>query len=231
MQDDLDALKTKLEEKIGYQFQNRALLLKAITHSSTGEDLNYERLEFLGDRVLGLVMAQMLFESFKGENEGGLAKRHAALVQGKTLAKIAEANNLGEFVILSQSERDSGGAQNENILADVMEALLGAVFLDGGLDPAARLIRDFWGDSIHTMTEIPLDPKTELQEWVQARGLPLPVYDIVDKAGPDHAPTFYVEVIIEGFNPLKGQGSSRREAEKKAAKEAIKHIGMTGSDD
>jgi len=187
-------------------------------------DKNYERLEFLGDRVLGLVMARILFEAFPDEAEGDLAKRHSALVQGRTLSLIAVEKNLGEAIIMSDSERNSGGAENENILADVMEGLLGAVFLDGGLEPADKIIRSWWGDKIHTMDKAPQDPKTALQEWVQARGLPLPTYEIIDREGPDHAPVFSIQVEVLERSPVVATGSSRREAEKKAAEIMLKQL-------
>ena len=213
-----------LEQKIGYRFRDRDLLIRALTHSSTADSDNYERLEFLGDRVLGLVMAAALFETFPGEKEGGLAKRHAVLVQGKTLASIATAHGLGEYMILSHSERSSGGGQKETLLADVMESLMGAVYLDGGLDPAKQMILDLWGDNIRTLDHAPQDPKTELQEWVQARGLPLPDYRIASRSGPDHAPVFTIEVAVEGHDPICAEGPSRRQAEKTVACIMLRHL-------
>jgi ribonuclease-3 len=213
-----------LEEKIGYRFKDRKLLDRAMTHSSTGEKHNYERLEFLGDRVLGLVVAHMLHEAFPEESEGGLAKRHSALVQGRTLAQIAAMNALGDHVIMAPSEREAGGAENENILSDALEALLGAVYIDGGLEPAAALIKKFWGNNIHTLTDAPQDPKTELQEWVQARSLPLPEYEIVSQTGPDHAPVFIIELRIQGEEPVRAEGPSRRQAEKTAARVMLRNL-------
>lgn len=206
-----------LQETIGYRFQSTEYIERALTHASTGRAKNYERLEFLGDRVLGLVIAHILWSSFPEENEGGLAKRHAALVQGKMLADIAQTIHLGDFMILSDSERAAGGAENENILADGLESLLGAMYLDGGIAACTNFIQRFWKDKIHTMTEPPQDPKTELQEWAQKRSLPLPVYELESKEGPDHAPTFRIGVRIEGFSPAVATGLSRRKAEKEAA--------------
>lgn len=211
-----------LESKLGYVFQDKKWVIKATTHSSTGNAKNYERLEFVGDRVLGLVMAEILFETFPDESEGGLAKRHSALVQGRTLADIAIGINLGEDIILSDAEREAGGAENENILADVMEALLAALYLDGGLDVAKKVITQLWGDRVHTLKKAPQDPKTGLQEWVQARALPLPEYEVIERSGPDHAPLFTVQVTVEGFQEGVGEGSSRRQAEKEAAKAMLK---------
>ena len=212
----------KLEDIIGYTFQKEHYLERALTHSSTNDDYNYQRLEFLGDRVLGLVVSHALFEEFRGENEGGLAKRHTALVQGETIAIIGQAHKLGDFIILSDSERDAGGQMNENIIADVVEALLGAIYLDGGYEAAQKVVLKLWGDNIKTLETAPQDPKTELQEWVQARGLPLPDYNIIDKSGPDHAPVFIVELVVEGFNPIQAEGSSRRQTEKTVARKMLK---------
>ena len=206
-----------IEAKLGYRFQNPALVEQALTHSSKSGNANNERLEFLGDRVLNLVVAEALYNHFPDEPEGNLAKRHSALVQGHMLAVIASMIKLGDDIILSDSERHSGGADNENILSDAMEALLGAVFLDGGIDPARKIILHLWGDNIYNLTQVNQDPKTELQEWVQARALPLPEYEIVDRSGPDHAPVFVIEVRVEGHAPLRAEGNSRRAAEKKAA--------------
>ena len=203
-----------LESRLGYTYKNRAFLEQALTHSSRSGTQNNERIEFLGDRVLNLVMAENLFHRFPEESEGSLAKRHSALVQGRMLAIIGGIVGLGAFLNLSEAERQSGGAENENILSDAMEATLGSIFLDGGLDAAREVILGLWGDNIVTLTEAHQDPKTELQEWVQARGLPLPEYEIVSKSGPDHAPRFEIEVRVKGCDPVVAEGSSRRHGEK-----------------
>lgn len=212
-----DALLAGFEARFGHRFANAENLQLALTHSSTGASRNYERLEFLGDRVLGLVMAELLYDVFPDEVEGDLARRHAALVSGETLAVIAEQINLGEVLKLSHGERAGGGAKNENILADVMEALIGAVYLDAGLPPCKPVIAALWQNVLHTMKEPPRDPKTGLQEWAQGRGLPLPKYEMVSRTGPDHAPVFTIAVMVEGFEPLSAEGPSRRAAEKSAA--------------
>lgn len=214
----------KIEEILGYQFNDRHLLERALTHSSTGEDYSYQRLEFLGDRVVGLVIAEALFTKFKLENEGGLAKRHTALVQGTTLAIIGQAHGLNEFIIFSASEKEAGGHQNENIISDVVESLLGALFLDGGYDVVRDTILRLWGDNIETLIKAPQDPKTELQEWAQARGLPLPVYQIVSREGPDHAPIFTISLTVQGIDPILQEGPSRRAAEKSAARKMVKTL-------
>lgn len=211
----------ELESRLGYTFKDRALLEQALTHSSKSASANNERLEFLGDRVLNLVMAEALYKTFPDESEGNLAKRHSALVQGRMLAVVGGTIGLGEFLNLSDSERQSGGAENDNILSDAMEATLGAVFLDGGLEPARVTIIRLWGNNIATLTAAHHDPKTELQEWVQARGLPLPEYAVLNKSGPDHAPLFEIEVRVRGYDPVPAEGPSRRQAEKTAARKML----------
>lgn len=212
---------SQLEEIIGYKFKDQHLLERALTHSSTNDDYNYQRLEFLGDRVLGLVMAHALFVEFRSENEGGLAKRHTALVQGQTCTVVGQAHHVGEFIILSESEREAGGNLNENIIGDVVEALLGAIYIDGGYEVAQKVVLKLWGDNILTLKEAPQDPKTELQEWVQARGLALPEYEIIEKTGPDHAPSFVLQVNIEGEKSIAAEGTSRRQAEKAVAQKML----------
>lgn len=213
-----------IQECLDYTFNNKELLERALTHSSTGSATNYERLEFLGDRVVGLVIAHILWETFTDEAEGDLAKRHAALVQGKMLAKVARLMNLGKAMQLSDAERAAGGAENDNILADGVEGVIGALYVDGGLDPCAKAIKRLWGNSIHIMKAPPQDPKTALQEWAQARTLPLPVYELVGKEGPDHAPTFEIKVTVEGYPPWACKGTSRRNAEKEAAAMLLAHL-------
>jgi ribonuclease-3 len=213
-----------LENKINHSFSDKTFIERALTHSSAGMKYNYERLEFLGDRVLGLTMAHLLFKTFPKEREGDMAKRHAALVQGKTLAIVANKINLGELMVFSEAERAAGGAQNANILADGLEGMLGALYLDAGLDKCAQIIEELWGDLITTMNKPPQDPKTALQEWAQARALTLPQYELVGKEGPDHAPVFEVRVSVEGYPAWKTTGSSRRKAEKDAAAMLLAHL-------
>jgi ribonuclease-3 len=212
------------QERFGHHFKNKDYLALALTHASVGADHNYERLEFLGDRVLGLVMAELLYDVFPDEAEGDLAKRHAALVSGETLGLLAETINLGDYLRLSEGERVGGGAKNENILADVMEALIGAVYLDAGIDLCKPVIAALWKDVLHMMKTPPRDPKTGLQEWAQARGLPLPRYEVTGRTGPDHAPQFIITVTVEGLPPVNGEGSSRRVAEKAAATALLNKI-------
>lgn len=204
------------QDRISYQFIDRDLLVRAMTHSSAGTD-HYERLEFLGDRVLSLVMADILFHAFPNESEGGIAKRHAALVSGDTLAEIALEILIQDVVRVPEKERSLGATLQGNLLSDALEALIGAVYLDSGLEACRKLIARLWDQRPHTMTAPPPDPKTELQEWAQARGLPVPVYEISKREGPDHAPAFEVTASVDGWPSVIGKGSSKRSAEKRAA--------------
>lgn len=206
-----------LEKAAGYTFKNQDLLRRALTHASTGEDGNYERLEFLGDRVLGLIIAELLFARFPEESEGDLAKRQAALVQGEWLAVVAGDIGLGGYILMSEAEAQSGGGENENRLADVFEALIGAIYLDGGLVPCRALITRLWDGRMDAMKAPPQHPKTALQEWAQGLGLPLPVYKIVEQSGPDHAPVFIVELSVKGFDSVRSEGRTRQAAERAAA--------------
>ncbi len=217
----------QLEKEITHDFANKDILKCALTHSSTGLENNYERLEFLGDRVLGLSIAELLYERFPDEAEGDLAKRLAALVQGKQLAHIARKINLGDYIDFSDAERSAGGAENDNILADVFESVLGALYLDTGYEKCRELIERLWEDSFYDMKAPPQHPKTALQEWAQGKSLPLPEYKIVKQAGPDHAPVFDVRLNVRGHTAVVAQGDSRQEAEKQAALEFLKKIGHT----
>lgn len=206
-----------LQDALGYTFRDSALLASALTHASTGGQ-NYERLEFLGDRVLGLVVAETLYEKFPGEAEGDLAKRLAALVRGELLAKIASRINLGAYLNFSMAERNAGGGTNENILADALEAVIGAMYLDGGFEPCRKLILALWDGHFEDMKTPPMHPKTAVQEWAQGRGLPLPEYKIAGQSGPDHAPVFAVTLSVQGYDDVTAEGRTRQAAEKEAAR-------------
>lgn len=213
-----------LQDRLGWRFAVAERLEKALTHSSVGGTYNYERLEFLGDRVVGLALADTLFRLFPDENEGDMAKRHAALVQGKTLAKIAREIDLGAVLQLSDAERAAGGADNDNILADGLEALIGALYLDAGFTVCQRAIERLWGERVQVMRRPPQDPKTALQEWAQARGLALPHYELAGRSGPDHAPLFEMRVTVGPYPPWTARGPSRRAAEKLAAGMLLAHL-------
>ena len=219
----------QLENRIGHTFTDKTLLKTALTHSSTGADANYERLEFLGDRVLGLVIAELLYARFPNEKEGDLARRLAALVQGTFLAKRSIELELGQHILFSEGEAQAGGAENEHILADVFESLIGALYLDAGFEKCQSLIHTLWENNLEVMKEPPLHPKTRIQEWAQSLGLALPSYEIVEQTGPDHAPIFKVVVNVNGYEGAEAEGRSRQIAEKEAAREFLKKHGVIKS--
>ena len=210
---------------LGHDFARPELLAEALTHRSALDrrpDLKAafpngnERLEFLGDRVLSLAVADLLLRRFPHEREGDLARRYSALVQAQTLAEIAQAIDLGHDMRLGDSEAQSG-AVRPTILADGLEAVLGAIFLDAGFAASAACVERLWGERLSAMLAAPRDAKTTLQEWAQARGLEPPDYVETERTGPDHAPQFTISVRIEGFTPLSASGSSKKLAEHKAA--------------
>lgn len=215
-----------LEGRLQYHFKDRAGLLRALTHRSAvpGDQVaheSYQRHEFLGDRVLALVVAEMLFTTYPREEEGDLARRLNQLVRRETCAEVATELDLGSVLRLGAGERQSGGRRKEAILGDVAEAVIAAIYLDGGFDAAKDFVLRNWKPRMESLTGPLRDSKTLLQEWAQGRGQGLPVYAIVDRSGPDHAPTFRVVVTIDGETAGEGQGKSRRDAEQAAATEAL----------
>lgn len=212
----------RLSDRLGYRFAAPQLLRQALTHSSAAgqqhaEVVSYERLEFLGDRVLGLIVADMLLERFPDEPEGALARRHAFLVSREALAEVARELGLGEFLHVSKGEADGGGRDNPTMLADVCEAVIGALYRDSGLDAARALVVALWEPLVRQDRKPPQDSKTALQEWAQGRGLPLPSYTVVARSGPPHDPQFTVEAVVDGYAGAQGQGRSKRLAEQQAA--------------
>jgi ribonuclease III len=213
---------TVLEERIGYRFKDGALLDCALTHisalkGSRNRAGSYQRLEFLGDHVLGLVISDVLFRAFPKADEGELSRRLADLVRKETCAEIAVTIELGAAIKLGSSEANAGGRKRPAILADVCEALIGAVYLDGGYPAADGLVERLWQVRIQAKAQPVRDSKTVLQEWAQARGLPTPVYREVARIGPDHSPVFCVAVQLPNFAPTEGSGRSKRAAEQAAA--------------
>jgi ribonuclease-3 len=215
-----------LAGKIGHTFERVELAAEALTHRGALDRQSAlkaafphgnERLEFLGDRVLSLAVADLLLRLFPHEPEGELARRHAALVRAETLVEIAAAIGLGPYIRLGDSERAQGSTVRPTILADALEALLGAVFLDAGFAASAVCVQRLWGERLTSLAAAPRDPKTALQEWAQARRLPLPAYREVGRDGPPHAPLFVVDVAIKGHEPAQARGGSKREAERLAA--------------
>ncbi|WP_088343178.1 MULTISPECIES: ribonuclease III [Rhodomicrobium] len=221
----------KLQERIGYQFRNKMLLNTALTHSSAAYGHkgvpDYERLEFLGDRVLGLAVAEHLFQTDTDAPEGQLARRYNKLVNKDSCAEVAEHLDLGAYIKMGDSEALAGGRKKRKILADACEALLGAIYLDGGWEPVKGVIVSFWASRATDILAVPLDAKTTLQEWVQGRGeTRLPRYVKIASAGPDHAPSFIYEVKVEGLEPARGTGSSRQRAEQAAAQTLLLREGV-----
>ncbi len=208
-----------LEERIGHVFADRELLDRALTHVSLAEARhNYQRLEFLGDRVLGLAVAELLTHAFPDAREGELSRRLAELVRRETCVEVARDWRVGAALRLGPGERMTGGADKAAILGDVCEAIIGAVFLDGGWDAARDLVDRFWSERIDSQPRRLADPKTELQEWAQARGLPPPTYRQTGRSGPEHQPSFTLAVEVQGFAPCEGaRAPSKKLAERAAA--------------
>jgi ribonuclease-3 len=225
-----------LQQIIGHRFASSALLTEALTHPSalTPERIRgrrakpiqhgYERLEFLGDRVLGVVVAEMLWRRFPDEPEGMLTRRLTHLVRREALARVAAVIGLGDHLIFSRAERASGAAANPAILADACEALIAAIYLDGGFEAAAGFVHYFWEPLVAAMKGPPRDPKTALQEWAQARGLGLPRYELLATAGPDHAPLFTVAASIAGNEAATATASAKRTAEAGAAAALLEQL-------
>ena len=212
-----DRVSSWVEQALGHRPRDSALFARALTHSSRGED-DYERLEFLGDRVLGLLVARWLYELFPDEPEGKLSRRFNALVSGETCAEIAREIGVGEHAILGKQARDDGAADSDNVLGDIVEALMGALFLEAGLDAADAFLRRAWGDRVSTRDKAPKHPKSALQEWAAANEKKPPVYRLEDRKGPHHAPRFTVEVEIPNVGSATAQGLSKQEAETEAAR-------------
>ncbi|WP_409433881.1 ribonuclease III [Litorimonas sp. RW-G-Af-16] len=210
-----------LEERIGYTFKNRDLAVRALTHSSYGDgnksSLNNERLEFLGDRILGLLTAEALF-NHSSEPEGTLARRLNALVRKETCARVARQLNMGDALLVSTSEDKQGGREKTSILGDACEALIAAIYIDGGRAEIQKFYDRFWGPEIdRVVSKSAKDPKTALQELAMAARAGLPVYTVLERSGPDHKPLFVIEVTVTDIGSAKGTGKSKRDAERYAA--------------
>jgi len=211
----------QLSERLGYAFKNEVLLKVALIHSSArtgtkaGED--NELLEFLGDRVLGLAVAELLIGRFPDAHEGELARWYNHLVRAETCAVIAQDWDLGRYLMMSGGEADSGGRYKKTILANACEAVLGAIFIDGGYAAARDIVHRFWAAELSGYGLGTPDAKSVLQEWAQGRRLPLPRYIEIAREGPDHAPHFTAEVQIDGVAPERGHGANKRAAEQAAA--------------
>jgi ribonuclease-3 len=229
---------TVLEERVGYHFSDPAILEIALTHISAlrgarNRSNSYQRLEFLGDHVLGLVISDMLYRAFPKADEGELSRRLADLVRKETCTEIARSIDLGAAIRIGSSEANAGARTRPAILADVCEAVIGAVYLDGGYKAAGQLVERLWEVRLRATAQPLRDPKTVLQEWAQARGLPTPAYREVARSGPDHNPEFRVAVQLPAFAPAEGLGRSKRAAEQAAAaamlaREGVQPTGRNG---
>jgi ribonuclease-3 len=212
-----------LKDALGHEPRDAALFERALTHASYGED-HYERLEFLGDRVLGLTIAAWLFELFPNEPEGKLSRRLNALVARETCAEVGRALGIGREVRLGKQARDDGASDSDNVIGDVVESLIGALFLDAGWDAASAFVRRAWGERVSTRDKAPLHPKSALQEWAAANDRRPPDYRLAGRSGPQHAPTFVVEVEIRGVGSARAEGNSKQEAETAAAAKLLEDL-------
>ncbi len=213
--------------RLGHEFRRPELLIRALTHGSIATDTrpDNQRLEFLGDRVLGLVIAEALFSADLAASEGQLAPRFNALVKGETCAAIARQIALGEVLKLGRSEMMSGGRRKEALLADAMEAVLAAVYLDAGFDAVRKVVLRLWKDRLEGLEDDPRDPKTALQEWAQAHGMPPPVYEQTGRAGPDHAPIFHITARLADGREARAEGAgTKRSIEQAAARELLQRL-------
>ena len=203
-------------EKLGHKPKDNALFERAFTHPSFGRD-NYQRLEFLGDRVLGLVMAEWLSELFPLEQEGTLSHRFTTLVSRANCAEVARAVGVIDYIRLGKQARDDGAINSDNVTGDVVEALIAALYLEGGVDAARGFIRGAWAPFIDAKSAAPRHPKSLLHEWAEGKGRKPPAYTVIDRSGPSHAPRFTVRASVNGLGEAEGEGLSKQEAETAAA--------------
>mgnify|MGYP001249960716 CR=1 FL=1 len=219
----LSSLADWLTQLTGLPPGNPELYQRALTHPSFGAE-NYQRLEFLGDRVLGLAIASWLWELHPDEKEGALSHRFTELVSRKSCATVARAIGIRPWVRLGKQARDDGGHESDNILGDVVEALLGAIYLDQGLQAAEGFVRRFWQPLVDMRSEAPRHPKSLLHEWAEGHRRKPPLYTVIERSGPDHAPRFTVEASLGSAGSARGTGRSRQEAERAAAAALLEHL-------
>lgn len=213
-----------LESALSYTFKDPQILQQALTHPSLkiGRKVaDYERLEFLGDSIIGFVVSDIIFKNYATEDEGKLAKRKAAIVSRDSLADIARKLNLNAHMILSHGEESLGGRNNPANLENVMEALVAALYLDGGIEVAKAFIQRKFANTIDAMITPPKDPKSTLQEWAQSKGLELPRYDLVEMSGPSHLPQITIKLTINGLEPVTTTAGSKKDAERIAAEKML----------
>lgn len=217
-----DATRDWAEAALGHRFKNPELIDRAVTHPSTGA-ADYQRLEFLGDRVLGLAIAEWLYADFD-DAEGALTRRLVELVSGELCAEVARGIGAESHVRLGRQARQDGVKNSDNVLGDICEALIGALWLDGGWEPVRAFVRKAWAPHMAARAEAPKHPKSELQEWANGRGLPTPVYEVVGRKGPHHAPVFCVRVTVKGHDPAEADGGNKQEAERAAAETLLERL-------
>jgi len=222
----LSAELKSFSERLGYEFSDPELLIEAITHPSFGgSGRNNQRMEFLGDRVLGLIMANALFDRLGHADEGTLAPQFNALVRKEACAEIAQKIDLGACLKMGRSEMQSGGRRKQAILADAMEAVIAAMYLDAGFEPTRKAVLRLWSDLIDMAESVDArDAKTLLQEWAQARAMQPPVYSELSRSGPDHAPVFEIEAALENGETAVAKAASKRQAQQIAAKELLERL-------
>jgi ribonuclease-3 len=220
----MNGLTRWVEETLGHAPKDPALFCRAVTHSSHSDHDDYERLEYLGDRVLGLSVAAWLFELFPAEPEGKLSRRLNALVAGETCAEVGRELGVPDHMRLGKQARDDGACDSDNVVGDVVEALIGALFLERGFEAAAAFVRKAWGQRVNTHDKAPKHPKSALQEWAAANNRKPPAYQLTDRSGPHHAPKFVVEVEIRGIGSASAEGDSKQEAETAAAAKLMEQL-------
>ena len=211
-----------LENTISFKFKDQSILKRSLTHKSFDKNDNNESVEFLGDRVLGLVISEKLISDFPNDSEGLLDKRYSKLVNKETCYKISQSLNLGDFILLGSTEINSKGNEKKSILADACESLIGAIYLDSGYEESKKFICNFWNEEFESMDSNLIDPKSFLQEWTLKRYKELPEYKLLDQSGPDHAPLFSVELSFKEYKKATNEGKSIKDAEMKAAESFIK---------
>ena len=217
---------------INYTFIDQDNLKNSLTHSSVSNTIfpSNERLEFLGDKVLGFVITDILYKRYPLATEGELSRRYADLVNKEALVVVAKKINLGKFLLLGPGEEKLGHRSKDTILEDACEALIGAIYIDGGLGEVKKFINNHWKELIDTQEEVPIDPKTRLQEWCQAQTLGLPEYIEVDRTGPSHNPFFTIIIVVKNFDKSTGIGPSKREAKRNAAISFLIREGVISGD-
>jgi ribonuclease-3 len=218
-----DGLETFVRGTLGHEARDLDLFDRALTHSSLGRD-SYERLEFLGDRVLGLVIARLLYERYPTESEGQMSRRYNALVARETCAEIGRAMGLPKLIRVGKQAREDRASESDNVVGDVVEGLIGALFVDGGLEAAQRFVLAAWAPLLEGQGRAPEHPKSALQELAAARGLRAPEYELVARTGPHHAPRFTVRVSVPRLGEAEAEGASKQEAETSAAQALLEQL-------